>query len=105
MRRTLPVTTMGSIVSYRCGSCGFATEQLKVGWGKAGRGEYWGGLAVCPECKDLTAVNLAEPRGERRDRRCARCNGPLRLLEGTAERIACPHCGQGLRSTMAGSWS
>jgi DNA-directed RNA polymerase subunit RPC12/RpoP len=95
---------MGSVVAYRCAACGFATERLSVGWGKAGRARFWGGLALCTECKDLMVVNLAEPRAERRDRRCARCNTALKLLEGTADRIACPRCGQPLRHTILGSW-
>ena len=36
---------MGSLVVYRCGSCSFATDRLQIGWGKAGRARYWGGLA------------------------------------------------------------
>jgi len=95
---------MGSIVAYKCAACTFATEQLSVGWGKAGRARFWGGLAVCAECKELTVVNLAEARADRRDRRCARCNAPLKLIEGTAERIACPRCGHALRHAVLGSW-
>jgi phage FluMu protein Com len=96
---------MGSIVTYTCGACSFATEQLSVGWGKAGRAAYWGGLALCPECKDITALNLGESRADRRDRRCSRCNAPLRLIEGTSERIPCPRCGQPLRQATLGTWS
>lgn len=96
---------MGSLVTYKCAACAFASEQLQVGWGKAGRANYWGGLALCPECKDLIVVNLAEPRADRRDRRCTRCNGPLRLIEGTTEAIPCPQCGQRLRHAMVGSWN
>src|SRR5437867_3513390 len=36
---------MGSIVAYKCPSCSYATEELSVGWGKAGRAKFWGGLA------------------------------------------------------------
>jgi predicted RNA-binding Zn-ribbon protein involved in translation (DUF1610 family) len=96
---------MGSIVAYKCPSCEFATEQLNVGWGKAGRAKFWGGLALCAECKDLTAIDLSESRTDRRDRRCARCNGPLKLIEGTVDRIPCPRCGAGLRQANLGSWS
>jgi DNA-directed RNA polymerase subunit RPC12/RpoP len=96
---------MGSLVAYRCGACEFATEQLQVGWGKAGRARYWGGLAVCAECKDLTVVNLSEARVDRRDRRCARCNGALKMLEGTSEAIPCPRCGARLRHSVVGSWT
>ena len=73
---------MGSIVAYKCTSCNYATEQLSVGWGKAGRAKFWGGLAVCAECKDLLVLDLAEQRADRRDRRCAKCNGPVKLIEG-----------------------
>jgi hypothetical protein len=96
---------MGSIVAYKCPSCSFATEQLTVGWGKAGRARFWGGLAVCGECKDLTVIDLAETRADRRDRRCARCNSPLKLIEGTIDSIACPRCGTTLRHATLGSWS
>jgi DNA-directed RNA polymerase subunit RPC12/RpoP len=95
---------MGSVVVYRCVSCSFGTERLQVGWGKAGRARFWGGLAVCTECKDLLVVNLAEPRAERRDRRCPRCNTALKLLEGTADTIPCPACGKKLRHATVGSW-
>jgi hypothetical protein len=77
---------MGSIVAYRCPACAFATEQLSVGWGKAGRAKFWGGLAICNECKDLTVIDLAETRADRRDRRCARCNSPLKLIRGRSTR-------------------
>ena len=96
---------MGSIVSYKCPACAYATDQLNVGWGKAGRAKVWGGLAVCGECKDLTVIDLSESRADRRDRRCARCNGPLKLIEGTAEAIPCPRCGHSLRHAVLGSWA
>ena len=69
---------MGSIVAYKCPACNYATEQLSVGWGKAGRAKFWGGLAVCAECKDLLVLDLAEQRADRRDRRCAKCNAPVK---------------------------
>ena len=96
---------MGSILSYRCPSCSYATAQLSVGWGKAGRAAYWGGLGVCDACKELVVINLAEARADRRDRRCTRCNAPLKLIEDTADTIPCPHCGKGLRHATVGSWS
>ena len=96
---------MGSIVTYRCSNCSYATEQLKVGWGKSGRASYWGGLALCGECAELTAVNLAERRTDQRDRRCARCNAPLKMLEGTAEGIACPRCRSSLQHARVGDWA
>ena len=96
---------MGSILTYRCPSCAYATPQLNVGWGKAGRAAYWGGLALCPACKELGVVNLGETRAERRDRRCTRCNGPLKLIEDTGDTIPCPQCGKGLLHTTVGSWN
>ena len=96
---------MGSVVAYKCGACSFTSEQMQIGWGKAGRAQYWGGLAVCAECKELMVVNLAEARADRRDRRCARCNGALRLIEGTTEAIPCPKCGQRLRHSIVSSWN
>jgi len=86
---------MGSIVAYKCPSCSYATEQLSVGWGKA----------VCAECKDLIVIDLAEQRADRRDRRCAKCNAPVKLIEGTIDRIPCPRCGAALRHATLGSWS
>lgn len=96
---------MGSVVEYRCPVCAFNTGRLSVGWGKAGRASYWGGLAVCDPCKDLTVIDLADTKADRRDRRCAKCNGPLKLFEGMAERIRCPHCTNTLRYANLGSWS
>jgi hypothetical protein len=96
---------MGSIVEYRCGGCTFSTGRLSVGWGKAGRASFWGGLAVCEACKDLTVIDLADTRTERRDRRCAQCNGPLKLFDGIVQRIGCPRCGVPLRCATLGSWS
>jgi len=96
---------MGSVVEYRCAACSFSTGRLSVGWGKAGRASFWGGLALCEACKDLNVIDLADTRADRRDRRCATCNGPLKLYEGIAERIACPRCGGALRCANLGSWS
>jgi len=96
---------MGSVVAYRCPSCTFATEQLSIGWGKAGRARFWGGLALCVACKEIMVVNLAESRADRREQKCGRCNGPLKLIEGTADTIACPQCGKALKHATVGSWS
>jgi len=95
---------VGSLVVYRCGSCSFATDRLQIGWGKAGRARYWGGLALCNECKDVMVVNLTESRADRRDRRCTRCNSPIKLIEGTSDAVACPKCSRPLRHAIVGSW-
>ncbi len=96
---------MGSLVEYRCPTCRYDTGKLSVGWGKAGRASYWGGLALCVACKTLGVVDLSDTRMDRRDRRCAECNGPLKLVEGIAERIACPQCGGSLTQLNLGGWS
>lgn len=96
---------MGSIVEYRCPTCRYATGQLQIGWGKAGRARYWGGLALCPACKAIRVLDLSDPRTDRRDRRCAECNGPVKLIEGIAERLACPQCGGQLTQGTLGPWS
>jgi len=96
---------MGSVVAYRCGACTYATQQMQIGWGKAGRARYWGGLALCPACKEIEVVNLSESRGDRRETKCTRCNGPIRLIEGMADAIACPKCGKALQQSALGSWS
>ena len=96
---------MGSVVEYRCAACAFSTGRLSVGWGKAGRASFWGGLALCDACKKLTVIDLADTRTDRRDRRCPDCNGVLKLFEGIAERIKCPQCGGALRYADLGSWA
>ena len=96
--------TMGSIVEYHCPACSFATGRLQVGWGKAGRASFWGGLALCEACKDISVIDLSDKRVDRRDRRCAQCNGLLKLLDGIAERIKCPRCTASLTYAGAGSW-
>jgi hypothetical protein len=96
---------MGSLVEYRCATCNYATGKLTVGWGKAGRASYWGGLALCDSCKELRVVDLSDARADRRDRRCAHCNGPLKMVEGIAERVACPQCSAPLTPMNLGSWS
>lgn len=96
---------MGSLVEYRCRGCGLETGKLKVGWGKAGRASYWGGLAVCEACKDLGVIDLSDPKVDRRDRRCAHCNGPLKMLEGIAADVPCPRCSSMLLFQNLGGWS
>ena len=96
---------MGSLVEYRCATCNYSSGKLTVGWGKAGRASYWGGLALCDACKELRVVDLSDARAVRRDRRCAHCNGPLKMVEGIAERVACPQCSAPLTPMNLGSWS
>ena len=82
---------MGSIVEYKCPTCRFTTGELTIGWGKAGRREFWGGLARCVPCREIGVVNLSVGRDER-DRRCGRCNGSLALIDGVQASVACPNC-------------
>ena len=96
---------MGSLVEYRCPACRYRSGALRIGWGKAGRAEYWGGLAACPACKTILCLNLSDTGADRRDRRCSECGRPVRLLEGIAERIACPRCGADLMAERQESWS
>jgi hypothetical protein len=93
---------MGSIVEFNCRSCGFTTENLKVGWGKEGRTRFWGGLGVCPACKRLSVVDLSAKLDMHR---CKECQGQLTLLEGLAQDIPCPECTKTLRSTNLGVWN
>ena len=95
---------MGTVIEYRCPACSFSTGRLSVGWGKAGRASFWGGLALCDTCKELSVVDLADTRPDRRDRRCTHCNGVLKLIEGIAERIKCPRCATPLHHARLGSW-
>jgi len=95
---------MGSVIEYRCGQCQYTTGPLRVGWGKAGRGAFWGAVGFCPACKELISVDLSDPRVERRsDRRCSRCNGPVKVVEGT-EMARCPQCGAPLKRAPQGTW-
>lgn len=96
---------MGSLVEYRCAACAFATSQLAIGWGKTGRASYWGGLARCDICKELTVVDLAGTRPGSRDFKCLHCQGLLKLLDGTSEGLHCPGCGSALAHTAVGSWA
>ena len=93
---------MGSIVEFRCQSCGFTSGNLRVGWGKAGRARFWGGLGLCSACKRLAVVDLAT----RQDvHRCEQCQGQLQLLEGTAQDIPCPSCSKVLRPKSVDIWN
>jgi len=96
---------MGSVVEFRCPACTFTSGRLSVGWGKAGRAAFWGSLAVCKACEEVSVVDLADMRPDRRDHRCPRCNGLLKLLEGMAERVQCPHCGTTLHPVTLGTWA
>jgi predicted RNA-binding Zn-ribbon protein involved in translation (DUF1610 family) len=95
---------MGSVVEYRCPACAFSSGRLSLGWGKAGRTSYWGGLALCEACKTLSVVDLADTRSDRRDRRCGQCQGLLKLLEGIAHTLGCPQCGKELAHAPLESW-
>ena len=75
---------MGSIVEFNCRSCGFTTENLRVGWGKEGRTRFWGGLGLCPACKRLSVVDLSAKLDMHR---CKECQGQLTLLGRTLGRL------------------
>ena len=62
-------------------------------------------LAQGEACKEVRVIDLSDARADRRDRRCAQCNGPLKMIEGIAERVACPQCGGTLTAANLGSWS
>src|SRR5438045_8439149 len=66
LTRTSLGGVMGSIVEFSCRSCGFTTENLRVGWGKEGRTRFWGGLGVCPAGTPLTVVDLTAKPGTHR---------------------------------------
>jgi hypothetical protein len=94
---------MGSIVEFTCRSCGYSSGSLSVGWGRAGRTRYWGGLGVCATCKRLCVVDLANKQDMHR---CEECQGALQLLEGLAADIPCPACnGTILRTNNLGVWN
>ena len=100
---------MGSVVEFTCSACGFTTGKLSVGWGRAGREAFWGGLGVCPSCRDIAVVDLAsrpvDRAGRHDSRRCAKCNGPMTLLEGTSQDIPCPQCARVLARANLGVWN
>ena len=94
---------MGMIVEYRCRICTFSSGHLSVGWGKAGRQQFWGGLARCSPCKSIRVVDLTRKNVDRGSR-CVQCDGPLTLLEGTSESVECPHCGRSMNHASLGTW-
>ncbi len=94
---------MGSIVEYRCTACRFTTGQLSLGWGKAGRHQFWGGLARCTPCKMIGVVDLTMKNSDRGSR-CVQCNGPLTLLEGLSVSVQCPQCGTSMNHGPIGTW-
>jgi phage FluMu protein Com len=101
---------MGSIVEFTCPACNFATGKLSVGWGRAGREAYWGGLGVCPACKEIAVVDLAsrpvDQAGRQDSRRCPKCQGLITLLEGMSQDIPCPRCGaRALQRGHLGVWN
>src|SRR5437660_962493 len=65
---------------------------------------YWYHQGHATFIQDLAGV-AARQRADRRDRRCAKCNAPVKLIEGTIDRIPCPRCGAALRHATLGSWS
>ncbi len=95
---------MGLKIKYQCAACGFASDELSVGWGKGGRGRFWGGLALCPTCKRLMGVNLAHGSSLAADHRCTGCRGLLVLHEGIANDLKCPRCETFLHPSILGSW-
>jgi hypothetical protein len=94
---------MGSIVEYRCTACTFATGHLSVGWGKAGRRRFWGGLARCSPCKKIGVIDLTTTNIDRGGN-CVQCGGLLTLLEGISQSIECPRCGTAMHHAPLGTW-
>ena len=95
---------MGAVVEFHCTACSFSSGKLQIGWGKAGRAAFWGGLARCEPCKEIGVADLNFRRTTREDPRCPTCNSVLTLLEGTASTIPCPRCRTPLRHDTVGSW-
>lgn len=95
---------MGAVIEYRCSACVFSSGHLSIGWGKAGRGKFWGGLARCDPCKQVRVVDLSRPEPNSRGRRCEHCGGQLTLVEGTQTSIACPECGSPMDHRRLGIW-
>ncbi|MGH7803150.1 MAG: hypothetical protein ACREQJ_02280 [Candidatus Binatia bacterium] len=95
---------MGSVVEYRCSGCHFRSGDLAIGWGKAGRARFWGGLARCGGCKELGVVDLNI--GTRvQDRRCGRCDAPLAMIEGMSASVGCPRCELPMEFATVKLWS
>lgn len=95
---------MGSIVEYRCPSCAFATGELSIGWGKAGRASFWGGLARCEPCKTVGVVDLSRKGVGYGDRKCQDCGRGLVVLEGTFVSVTCPRCSVPMNHATLGTW-
>ncbi len=93
---------MGSIVEFNCLSCGYASGNLSVGWGKAGRTRFWGGLGVCAACQRVCVVDLSSKQDTHK---CEDCEGALQLLEGLAQDIPCPSCQTVLKTKNHGIWN
>lgn len=96
---------MGSLVEYHCAACSFSSGQLQIGWGKAGRSSFWGGLARCEPCEVLGVADLALRGRGQQEPRCGACRGPLTLLEGTSVTVACPRCRAPLHQATVGVWA
>ena len=96
---------MGSVVKFRCPACSFSTEELRVGWGKAGRATFWGGLARCDGCQEMSVADLSRRRATREEPRCGHCNAVLALIEGTLVSSPCPRCRKPLEHENVGTWS
>jgi hypothetical protein len=97
-------SALGSVVQYRCGACSFSSGELRLGWGKAGRASFWGGLFRCDPCGELTVSHIAARGNTNREPRCAKCGGLLAPLEGTSVTIPCPGCRRMLRHETVGTW-
>lgn len=99
-------SALGSIVEYRCEVCAFSSGELRLGWGKAGRASFWGGLVRCDACRQLSVAHITTARDSaNRDSHCAKCRGLLTRLEGTSVGIPCPRCRQTLRHKTIGTWN
>lgn len=96
---------MGAIVEFHCPACVFSTGRLSIGWGKAGRSQFWGGLARCEPCKEVGVVDLSTPEPNSRGRRCVHCGGQLLLVEGTQTGVPCPLCGVPMDQQRLGAWA
>lgn len=97
---------MGSVVEYHCSACAFSSGRLHIGWGKTGRTSFWGGLARCEPCGELGVADLtASRRVGGSEPRCAHCEAPLTLLEGTSVGVSCPRCRAPLRHQTLGTWT
>jgi Mu-like prophage protein Com len=97
---------VGSVVEYRCEACTFSSGALRIGWGKSGQANFWGGLVRCDLCSELGVADIAAARDRTsRDLRCGHCGGLLTRLEGTSVSVPCPRCRSALRHQTLGTWS